>query len=73
MTKKALEQAERKISELESILNSKEEMLEDLLTTIKEKDSRMRREEQEHVQIQNELIIKNVKLFKKTFEKYMKF
>lgn len=68
MTKKALEQAERKISELESILNTKEEMLEDLLSTIKEKDSKMRREEQEHVQIQNELIIKNVKLLQEREE-----
>ena len=68
MTKKALEQAERKISELESILNSKEEMLEDLLSTMKEKDSKKRREEQEHVQIQNELIIKNVKLLKEREE-----
>ena len=68
MTKKALDQAERKIAELESILNSKEEMIEDLLTTIKEKDSKIRREEQEHVQIQNDLLIKNVKLFQEREE-----
>ena len=68
MTKKALDQAERKIAELESILNSKEEMIEDLLTTIKEKDSKIRREEQEHVQIQNDLIIKNVKLLQEREE-----
>ena len=68
MTRKALEQAERKIVELESILNSKEEMIEDLLTTIKEKDSRIRREEQEHVQIQNDLLIKNVKLLQEREE-----
>ena len=68
MTRKALEQAERKIVELESILNSKEEMIEDLLTTIKEKDSKIRREEQEHVQIQNDLLIKNVKLLQEREE-----
>ena len=45
-------------------------MIEDLLTAVKEKDTKIRRIEQEHVQIQNDLIIKNMKLLQEREETY---
>ena len=45
-------------------------MIEDLLTAVKEKDTKIRKIEQEHVQIQNDLIIKNMKLLQEREETY---
>ena len=40
------------------------------MTAVKEKDTKIRRIEQEHVQIQNDLIIKNMKLLQEREETY---
>ena len=45
-------------------------MIEDLLMAVKEKDTKLRKVEQEHVQIQNDLIIKNMKLLQEREETY---
>ena len=47
-----------------------EEMIEDLLMAVKEKDQKIRKVEQEHVQIQNDLIIKNMKLLQEREETF---
>ena len=45
-------------------------MIEDLLMAVKEKDQKIRKVEQEHVQIQNDLIIKNMKLLQEREETF---
>ena len=47
-------------------------MIEDLLSAVKEKDTKLRKVEQEHVQIQNDLIIKNMKLLQEREENHRK-
>ena len=49
-----------------------EEMIEDLLQAVKEKDTKLRKVEQEHVQVQNDLIIKNMKLLQEREETFKK-
>ena len=47
-------------------------MIEDLLQAVKEKDTKLRKVEQEHVQVQNDLIIKNMKLLQEREETFKK-